>query len=222
MTSEGKGKRPSVKRPSGNKFKKLKEMRCFKYMDRRIRAGYPLIDIARYVQQDREEYTDVKEDSLVAVLSEFREAIPPGEIVAQQMPQAFAKAEKKLEDGIDELTEMADAYRLQKLRVVGFQMQEEDFGLALPNRQLTGDIELLMKMLKVSLDMKMDLGMTKRHLGEMSMESRVFEMAKERFGEKVAKTLSDSQSRRKIISLVDKIKRVSDADEAKQEAEEAS
>lgn len=213
MTNEGKGKRTSVKRPPQERFKRLKELGCFKQVDRRIRAGYPLVDVARYIQEDREEYQDVKRDSLVSVLSEYRESLPPGEIVSQHMPQAFVRAEQRLEEGLDELVEIAELYGKQRGRVDKFCQQEVELGIALPNKMLTGDIELMMKILQSSLNMKMDLGLTKRHLGEMSLESRVAEIAKEKFGMRVAKTLGDPESRRKIINIVDRIKRVREKEE---------
>lgn len=216
MTNKGRGKRPSVKRPKKERFQKLKEMGCFKQVDRRIRAGYPLIEVARYIHEDREEYLDVKRDSLVAVLSEYRESLPPGDIVKQHMPKSFAKAEERLEQGLDELAEIGEIYMMQKHRVERFIEQDHELGLALPNKVMTLDIQLLMKMLKTSLDMKMDLGMTKRHLGEMAVDTRIMEIARERFGERVAKTLGDPESRRKVIDLVDRIKRKKEKEQEEQ------
>lgn len=213
--------RSGVRRsPTQKRFGRLMGMKCFPEVKRRIKEGYPLADIACYVQKERGEYGDVKRVSLEVTLGEYRTSLSPAELVANTIPKAALKAEEKLAKGIDELAELEALFRQQKKRLDAFEKQQTTMGLHLPSRAHVAEMEIAMHLLTRMLDKKMDLGLLKRNLGSLNlMESKAAEAARGKFGADVADHLKDPDTRQKIISIVERLRRIKEMEENAQAAE---
>jgi predicted RNase H-like nuclease (RuvC/YqgF family) len=98
-----------LKRPQ-KKFHKLKNLKCFNEVDRRVKNGYPLSDIARYIQEERGEYKEAKSTSVVGLLNEYRNSLSAADVVSNNMPSTFLESEKKLKKTLNELEELEKLY----------------------------------------------------------------------------------------------------------------
>ena len=74
-------------------------------------------DLARYIQEKQEEYTDVEHTSLMAVLSRYRSSLPPAEVAKHKLPKAHRDAIQEIEEGLDEIMEYTRLYRRQTARL---------------------------------------------------------------------------------------------------------
>jgi len=208
-----------LKNPKQEKFFKLRRLKCFREVDRRVKHGYPIVDIARYIHEDHGEYQKIKRTSLERVIRDYRDSLPPGEKAAHSMPQTFLKAKAEVEDGLNELGEMKWAYEQQKKRVEAMIATEETLPIRMPSRAMVREINVASVMLVRSAKLKMDLGLSKRHLGSLTVEAELSAWAEEKFGRRVAEVVKDPESRRKVISIFDHMHKLK---EMEREAEEAA
>jgi hypothetical protein len=207
-----KNRRPPIKPVSRDtKFVKLKACQCFDEADRRLRLGQSFTDIARFIQQDNQEYTETAEAHLVNVLTEYYESIPLIEKAMGANSPTQRKLAKQLDSGLDEVAELERVYKIQMERVENLVQQEKNMGIAL--KDFTGkEIWFAVKILEQSSKLKMDLGIVKRQLGQLDIGSApaALELG-ERYGrESVGKVLSDPEARRRVLALAEKLITLSD------------
>ncbi len=210
---------PRLQNPKQEKFFKLRKLKCFKEVDRRIKHGYPVVDIARYIHEDRGEYQKIKRTSLERVVRDYRDSLSPAEKAAHSMPQTFLKAKDEVEEGLNELFEMKWSYEQQKKRVKAMIATEESLPIRMPSRAMVREMNLASVILVRSAKLKMDLGLTKRHLGSLTVEAELTAWAEEKFGRRVAEVVRDPESRRKVISIFDHMHKLK---KMEREAEEAA
>ena len=217
MAARKRTKSPFSVRPVSRetKFSRIRKLNCFEGVKERLLAGWPPSEVARYVQEDNEEYTDVKRETLSRVLKEFRssiapveaiEAIPPPDIVQQRTGPYLQQLVNKVRTGIDELSELENLYRIQMDRI-GMGLNGETSG-STPKltTTMTQEIRVAKELLESSARLKMDLGVKKRHLGALEVESDFIGDVDAKFGNKaVQKVLSDPKSRSKVVHLAEKI-----------------
>lgn len=201
-----KGRLIKTPKKERHRFKKLKRLKCWLEVDRRIRAGYPLKDIARYIQEDREECVDVKSKSLRFELGRYRESLPPGEIVARNMPSVYLKKRKEFEEGNDELAYLDKLMNIQMERIENIMEQQKKLGVWMPSQTMPREMETGRKLAYTRAQLKMDLGLSKRDIGKLTLESELVEKAREKWGYEVAQTVSDPDSRKKVIDIMDHIR----------------
>jgi len=193
---------------------KLRAMRCFQEVHERIRQGWPMTELARWIQEDKEEYLDVKRQALINVLKNYRSSIPPGELVEKRLPKAFVDAKKEIDSGIDELTELTELYRLQMERVkIDFE-KEKMIDKLLPT--MTGEIKEARQLLESMIGVKDALGLTDKSPTEHNInitaevEGQLAEDVGKFASEAVAKTLESPESRRRVTGVVDRFLHLSD------------
>lgn len=206
-----KGGRPpseptEASRKGKQKFAKLRRMKCWPEVERRIKAGYPLKDIGRYIQDDREEYTNVRPKSLEKELSKYRDSLPAGEVVARHMPDAFMKKMKEFEEGTDELVYLDKLMGMQMERLEKMMEQLRKIDIWLPSQNMPRELDVARKLAYSRSQLKMDLGLSKRDMGKLTLESELVERAREKWGHEVAQTVSDPDSRKKVIDIMDHIR----------------
>lgn len=194
---------------NGNvRFAKLKAMACFKDAHKRILEGWPLSQIAKFIQVDRKEYTDVTGPSLVSVLAEYRGTIPSGTLIKQPLSPIFNKAADTVEDGLDELAELDKLYEIQLKRINIDLANEEKIKKLLPS--MTPEIRAAKDILMARAQLKMDLGLTDRHLGTAEVEVNVAADFAEKYGSAAVKQVLDSdESRRKLLGIAERVLSVS-------------
>ena len=175
-------------------------MKCFKEVHQKLIEGWALTAVAKWIQEDRNESVDIGRDSLVTMLQRYRDSIPPGQL-AQKIPEVIHAAVEKLEEGLDELKELEDLYRIQKARIA------IDFGHEKKLNKLmatTGqEVRVAREILTSIADLKMDLGVNTRHLGQVDAEVKVdVEEVKDSYAkDSIRKVLASPESRQKVLSI---------------------
>jgi hypothetical protein len=175
----------------------------------RVLAGWPVSAVASFIQKDRREYLDVSIEYLKDIVHSYRDSLPPGEVVSRRIPQFFMKAMDKVEEGLDELKELENLYRLQLGRI------EIDLAIEKKIRKLvptmTQEIREARNILESIAQLKMDLGLKDRHLGSVDVDAALVTDLKGKYGsESVSRVLGNPESVRKVLGLAEQFMRRSD------------
>lgn len=204
--SNGGTRRPSI-RPVSREAKKppsnLQDCRCFEELDRRIRMGWTSIDLVKFIQEENNELTHLSSNYVKKMVDVYRRSIPPAEILlsSQSMTASTRNASAKFAAGINELEELNRLYDLQMQRISIDVENEKKINKLF---QTTGrEIFYAMKILKQSSELKMDLGIAKRQLGEVSLNGQAAVQIADRYSDGIGKVMTDPDSRRKVLGMVE-------------------
>lgn len=193
VSSPEKGKGTSVS------FRKLRAMQCYQEVHRRVCLGLSLWDIARFIQNECGEYKDVTLASLKLQLSNYRKALPPGELISKRMPVEHKRALDAVEQGIDEVKELEKLFWIQMERVNIDLARERQYKQLTPT--MNQEMRTAREILSSLAELKMDLGLQKRHLGAVEGEN-VSAVVMARFGdEKIAAVFANSEKRQRLLGL---------------------
>lgn len=193
--------RPISRDPGQSRIRKLK---CFPEVYDRILDGWPLSEIARFVHDIKKELLDLTRTGLIGALQEFRATIPASELTKKRLPTVFMNAVEKVESGLDELSELEKLYRLQMNRIAIDVQNEKNIKKLLPT---TGqEVRIAREILSNYADLKMDLGLSKRHLGQMEVDARVVADVAVRYNKpEVESVLNDAQARKKVLNIAERL-----------------
>lgn len=200
-------KPPKVQRPKiaslskYRKFAKLRGLRCFHTIDKMIRDGYQISQIAEYIQVEAGEYTDVTRESLANILSKYKADLPPAEIASINRSRNFLDAARNVQEGVKVLDELEYLYRVQKNRIEYFVGQEEDNGVM--SRSMSREIDAARLLVEKIHTVRMDLGMDERHLGTLTIQAEAIAAAEERYGDRVAAVLRHPEKRRRVLTAME-------------------
>lgn len=183
------------------KFTKLRGLRCFNAVHKMIEDGYPLAQIAEFIQVENGEYTDVNRNSLQETLRRYRDTVPLGQKVAEKHPKTYLDAARKFEKGVNILDEYEYLFRIQKSRIDRFVDSEAEDGEMLKN--MSREFDTAGNLLQKIHQARMDLGLDERHIGTLTIQAEATAAAEERYGGKIAEILRDPEKRRKLVSLVE-------------------
>jgi hypothetical protein len=188
--------------PNKKKGTALRECRCFDEVERRIRMGWSSNDVVRMIQEDQNELTHLSAKYVKKMVDEFRQSIPPAELVlSTRNPIAAKHANTKLSNGLNELSELQRLYEMQMKRVEIDVTNEANINKLFPT---TGrEIFVAMKILKQSATLKMDLGLAKRQLGELSVTGQASMAIATRHGENMGAIMTSPDSRRRVLGMVE-------------------
>lgn len=146
---------PEEARQDG-KFSKLKSLPYFDEIDRRIRAGFAVEEVAEWMQEDLNLRTEIKRESLVRQLYRYKKDIPPAKLLTDKEPLYVRKAVEKMGRGIDELEEMKKLYLYQLKRISIDGSTEEKINKLFGSQ--SKEIKLAYDMLQQMMQKKMELG----------------------------------------------------------------
>jgi hypothetical protein len=193
--------KPLVKRGTG-KFVRLRSLKCYPEILTRVREGVPLAEVVRFIQQDRQEYTDVTPGSLTTLLTDFRNSLPLAQRAEGHLPEAVSRAMRKVEAGLDEMAELEKLYKMQMDRINIDLASEKKIGklFATTVKEIQTAAELLVK----HAGLKMDLGLTERHIGTLDLDTTVQDVS-QKYGPAVAKVLADPEARKRVTTLAMKL-----------------
>jgi len=168
----------------------------------RVCKGWPLSDVARYIQDDCEEYTDAVHSTLAKVLQNYRDSIPPGERAKYALPKSHRDAIAEVEEDIDEIKELIKLYRRQEDRLDIDGGVEKKIGKLLPT--MTQEVRATAEILNRIAQIKMDLGVNERHLGTVDIEANLIAGVDQKYaGTDVSTVLSDPKKRRRLLSIAE-------------------
>ena len=181
---------------------KLTRIKCWPEAEKRLRAGFSPERVAEYIQDECNEYTGVMRKSLTTMLYEYRRhKMPDIEKVQTSIPDYAAKAYAKVEAGINEVNELGTLYALQMARIEMALNQEQDNGFL--NANLNNTFKLAQQILTARAEIKMGAGMA---IDEADLSSK--EAVLRRVGNKMSGVLSSNDSRAKVLSVLNKLKRI--------------
>jgi hypothetical protein len=207
--------RPVSREP---KFTKIRALNCFEEVHQRILSGEGATAIAKFIQEDEGEYLDATRASVVSALNYYRSTLPPGELVAKQLPGEFKNAVKKLNKAVDEVKELEWLTRFQKRRLRIDGAVESNIKKLLPT--MTQEVRAHVEVLRTLASVKMDLGLNKRHLGSLEVDATLVADVVGRYGSStVAKVLQSAESRQKVMGVAERFlalaqREMNDKDEA--------
>ena len=181
-------------------FKRFRNLKCYKEAHTKILEGWPLKKIAIFIQDERDEYTDVSPNYMVNLLTAYRDSLPPAELISMRLPKVMQKAVKKLEEGVDEVKELERLAMFQKRRMKIDGDTEKKIGKLLPS--MTQEVRVMTEILRTLKDTKMDLGINTRHIGQLDIDSK--SVSVQYNSEAVGKVLDDTKSRQKLLSVAEK------------------
>jgi hypothetical protein len=169
-------------------------------LDERIKHGFSLPDIARWLQEDKTECGDLSRDSLVTTLYRYREDMKPMDVAQRLLPSVIKDAKIEIERQVDELEELQKLYHLQRERIeLGSQFEKTTRVL---NKYMTQEIAQAAMILMKRHEIKMDLGQENgRALSSASVRPELGANVIERYGNDIAHTASDPLSRGKALSV---------------------
>lgn len=197
--------RRRVNRRKKAKFVKLHELVCFKEVEERVRSGWPISQIADFVQKERGEYTDVARESLMKTLTLYREQKGKTELLQARMPEKVEQWVKESEDAVDEVKELAKLFKLQMARINIDATNEKTIKKLF--KTLGQEVFFATKILQTSAAIKMDFGLIKRAPTEIDANVGILSMdVVAHFGsDAVKKVVADPIARRKVVSLVERM-----------------
>ena len=201
-------RRRTRKRSKPKRFVKVHQLKCFEEVEERIKLGWQISRVADFVQQERGEYVEVTRDSLMKTLTSFRDTIAATELIQTRMPEKVLEMQEEAEDALDEVKELAALYKLQMERV------DMEVGTEKTLKKLfkgTGnEIFIAMKVLQTIAAIKMDYGLKKRDPSSMPQTNvNVLSIDTAKFGSEVVQSVvKDPVSRRKVLSLIEKMSKL--------------
>lgn len=180
----------------------LQDCRCFDEVERRIRLGWSAPDLVKFVQEESGELTHLSATYVQKMINEFRGSIPPAELLlTTQNTNVAVHAAQRLSNGMYELEKLHEMYDLQMDRIKIDVENEKKINKLFPS---TGrEIFYAMKILNQASELKMNLGIAKRQLGEVSVTGAAAVQIADRYSEGVGKVMSDPDSRRKVLGMVE-------------------
>lgn len=189
------------------RFQKLRSLTCYQDVYDRVCSGWPLAQVARYIQEDRNEYKSISRTGLEKQLIEFRKHIPPGDLVQKRFPEIYEQAKEKVEAGIDELKELEELYRIQMHRIGVDFSTEKSIKKLLPS--MTSEIREARQLLESMANLKMEMGVLSRARKgvdvNVEVEATLSEEMSAKFADPaVANVLKNPESRRRVMGMVER------------------
>jgi hypothetical protein len=188
-------------------FARLRSCACFPEVRARLLSGVSPTRIALYIHECGE-YKDLGYRSLAAQLCAYRRTLSAAELVAVREPGFVADAKKEINDGLDELAELAEIYNVQKARIIQGRKLEEKLGVL--NKTLGNEVRIAGEMLRTHAAIKQQIGLvadidTRNPGPGMMLDTR------SRYGERVARVIEDPGRRNRVLNAVGSILAAADA-----------
>jgi len=187
--------------PGTKKFAKIRALKCYRYVRRLLADGMPARRVARYIQEDRLEYTDVKQSSLATMLADFRQSEMALEVLAPWQPRVIESAGQTFSDRLQGIKRLDKLYKQLEYRMeVAVAEEDVDRGR---DTHIDKQAKMLAEIILKQHQIAMDLGLTgSRDLGTLTISPEMREEIARKWGERVAQTTDDPVSRGKILAAV--------------------
>jgi len=191
-----------------SRFRRIRGLNCYDDVYKRLCEGWAPSEVARYIQQERGECTDISSTGLTQQLSKFRASLPAAKLVQKRFPEIIAAAKQEIFEGIDELKELEDLYRLQMRRIHIDTENEKKINKLMPS--MTGEIREARQILESVANIKMELGISQRaptvdvSVG-VEVGARMEADFSGNFGSDAVKNvLEDAEARRRVMGVVER------------------
>lgn len=180
----------------------LQECRCFDEVDRRLRIGWSSPELTKFIQDENQELTHLSAGYVRKMIDDYRKTISPADLLlTTQNTTVAANAAHKYSNGLEELEKLDQLWELQMERIKIDVATEKKINKLFP--QTGREIFYAMKIVNQTSQLKMDLGIAKRQLGEVSVSGTAAVQIGGRYNEDVSKVMTDADSRRKVLGMVE-------------------
>lgn len=172
LRKQSSSRKRKVRKDSEGGFKRLKELECFPEVEAKVKAGVSPDEVARWLQEDMFQLTDIQRDSVKRQIYRFKSSLPSAELLkATPQPLWVTKAVEKMARGINEFDEFEKLYLLQLQRISRDAETEAKINKLFKgtNKEIQLATELLEKMVKL----KMELGILHKAPDKMQIEGLV-------------------------------------------------
>lgn len=141
----------------GQPHARLKALPQFGEVDKKIRAGVSVEQIANWLYDEEKVYQHASKAALIRALYRYKDSIPANQLADSGLPPHKAKKLEELNKEINELDELTKLYHLQMNRIALATEQEETINfLTKGTRQ---EIEEARNLLLALAELKMKLGL---------------------------------------------------------------
>jgi hypothetical protein len=178
-------------------FRQIEQLKCFPQVRELLLSGRPATRVAKAIQEDFEEMQDTERQSLVAYLLAFRRNLSAVELVKATNPRFVSDAMDTIDQGLDEMAELAEIFGIQKDRII--QGHELEKNLKVLNRTLGNEVRIAAELLRTSHQIKTDLGANSGSGGQTRVNPAVAFDIRSRFGEGVARVMADPSKRTRVL-----------------------
>jgi hypothetical protein len=177
-------------------FRQIEKLKCFDQVKALLLSGRPATRVAAAIHEQFGEMKDHEHGTLVAYLLAYRRTLSAMELAKVTQPQFVSDAMDKIDQGLDELAELAEIFQIQKSRII--QGNELEKNLKVLNRTLGNEVRIATEMLRTSHQMKVELG-ARSGGGSVHMNPAVAYDVQSRYGEKVARVMADPSKRTRVL-----------------------
>lgn len=188
---------------------KLKSLECFHRVEEMLKSNVSFTEIARFIQEDAEEYQNAQRDSVRKAVSRYyHDEVPDIDKVKHSNPDKIQEYEERLEEEIDVLQEFREMYFHQKDRVIKLRAQEENMG---KTKEETGEeIDRAVDIMNKIAEHRKDIGMDDRHLGEIKKKSLTADISADATGVDNSGFIMDPNKREKVVTFFDRLRNADD------------
>lgn len=186
------------------RFQRIRGLKCFEEVHQRILDGWAPSRLAKFIQEERKECLDITQPSLDTQLGEYRASLPKGEVAQKFMPPFMQAALEQVDKDFNSLDEARKLYQMQLKRVNIDLAKEEKIGKLFPS--MTQEIRAAREILSDISALEMDLGLNKRHLGQVDVEARVLTDVTARYDDATGQLVQDPESRRKLLGIAERFR----------------
>jgi hypothetical protein len=177
-------------------------MKCFSEVHERICDGWPLSEVATFIQEKRGEYTDAQHVTLMTQLQRYRDSLPKSTLVKKRIPKYFVAAMHEVETEFDELSALIRLYHRQEGRLDIDGETEKRINKLFPT--MTQEIRVAVEIIHRIAQLKMDLGLNERHLGKVDIEAQILGEVSSRYeGTEIGKVLENPKSRGRLRTIAE-------------------
>lgn len=163
--------------------------------------GYPLVQVAEFIQDECGEYVDIQRESLVTILSDYRKATSTGDTAATNAPRAYLEVAREMKKGVKIVDELEELFSIQKARIMHFAEMEESAGTM--SKGLGREIDAARLLLDELHRVRLDLGVDERHIGTLTIKAEAIAATEERYGQRIANVMRDPEKRRRVLTLLE-------------------
>ena len=180
-------------------YKRILGLSCFDVVMQMIVCGYPIPTVADFIQNTKGESTDIKQSSLVTILSEFRTTIPVGEMTEPINPKRVIQIQKEFDDAEQDLKDISWAIDILKQNVAAAYQMVCDSGY--PSKSLQVDLDTMSRMIFRRHEIKMDLGFGKgRNLGTLTVSPAIMRRVHDKHGVLFDEIIGNPEKLSQVVS----------------------
>jgi hypothetical protein len=182
---------------------KFHALECYPELRAKVAQGVPIPEVARWLQEDKKQYTVVTRESLTRMLYRFKQKIPPAErqqISPRAAQELLDKQREQIEFKVQPIRELEKLYKLQMERLAIDTAHEKDIGklFGSTSNEMRLAMDMLVKLQTLQADVRGEQGGPK--IGEDYQQiSMTLAMHGSRPG--VQKVVESAESRRKVLGI---------------------